>query len=62
MQDPDIIDAAYATALGDLYKVLMISYTAAGGNRTVERQADEAFRAGVGLARKVRDRARALVA
>lgn len=62
MPDTEAIERAYAAALGELYKVMMISYTAAGGNRTVERQADEAFRAGLALARKVRDRALALVA
>jgi hypothetical protein len=61
MNDTETIAAAYADALKLLYKVMTSSYVAAEGNKAVEKKADDAFKAGLELARKVRDRALALV-
>lgn len=61
MNDAETIAAAYADALKLLYKVLTSSYTSAEGNKAVEKKADDAFKAGLELSRKVRDRALALV-
>ena len=61
MKDEDQIQAAYSDALKGLYKILMTAYSTADGNKQVEKKADEAFKAGVALARRSRDRAVALL-
>ncbi len=61
MNEEEQIEAAYSDALKGLYKVLMTSYLTADGNKQVEKKADEAFKAGVALARRSRDRAIALL-
>ena len=61
MNDEETIVTAYAAAVSNLYKVMLTSYATAAGNQQVERRADEAFQAGLELARKVRDRALELV-
>jgi hypothetical protein len=55
--DKTAIDAAFGDAIKGLYKVMMNSYAAAEGNKAVEKKADDSFRAGLTLARKVRDKA-----
>ena len=59
--DKSTIEAAYGDALKGLYKVMMSSYSAAEGNKAVEKKADDSFKAGLALASKVRDRALALL-
>lgn len=45
-----------------LLRVMTGSYAAAEGNAAMEKRADDAFKAGLILARKVRDRALAVAA
>ncbi|MES2317708.1 MAG: hypothetical protein V4631_09460 [Pseudomonadota bacterium] len=61
MKDKEIIEGAYADALGALYSVMRTSYLLASGDKDSEKQADEAFKAGLHLARRVRDQALRLV-
>ncbi|HTU68365.1 MAG TPA: hypothetical protein VMF52_20650 [Steroidobacteraceae bacterium] len=61
MNEEEQIQAGFADALKGLYKVLMTSYSTADGNKQVEKKADEAFKAGVALARRTGDRALALL-
>ena len=61
-QDKESIDAAYADTLKNLYKVMLSSYVAADGNKPLEKKADDSFKAGLTMAKKVRDRAFALLA
>lgn len=56
-EDKAATEAAYADAIKILYKVMMTSYSAAEGNKAVEKKADDAFKAGLVLTRKVRDKA-----
>ena len=60
--DQEMIQTAYANALGKLYAELFDEYTQAGGDTAEEQQADHRFTTGLSLARKSRDRALALVA
>jgi hypothetical protein len=62
MSDSESINAAYADAVQSLYQVMMTAYAAAGGNRQVERKANEVFSSGILLARRVRDEAKRLSA
>lgn len=62
MHDADNIAAAYAEAVKGLFRVMTGSYAAAEGNAAMEQKADAAFKAGLILARKVRDRALAVAA
>lgn len=61
MNDQDTITAAYADALKVLFKVLSAQYITAAGNKALEQHADEAFKAGVAIARKARDAALGLL-
>ena len=61
MQHEEHINAAYAETIQSLYKIMMSSYSFAKGDAQLERKADGAFEAGVALARRVRERAVALV-
>jgi hypothetical protein len=60
--DQKLIQSAYEDAIKKLYAQLFDSYAQSGGNQAQQQHADEAFTTGVGLARKSRDRAIALVA
>ncbi|HEY6347295.1 MAG TPA: hypothetical protein VIY49_37880 [Bryobacteraceae bacterium] len=60
--DQKAIQSAYADALGKLYAALFEKYEEAGGDTAQEQQADQQFTTGLGLARRSRDRALALVA
>ena len=61
MNDADTVAAAYADAIKGLFKVLSSSYLMAAGDKQAEKHADDAFKAGLALARKVRDQALVLV-
>jgi hypothetical protein len=60
--DQKAIQSAYADALGRLYAAHFEQYVEAGGDTAQEQLADQHFTMGVGLARRSRDRALALVA
>jgi hypothetical protein len=60
--DQALIQSAYEDAIKELYAKLFQAYAEAGGEAGQERQADQRFTAGVGLARSSRDRAVALLA
>jgi hypothetical protein len=62
MTDNDAIDAAYSAVLQNLYTVLSSSFLLAKGDTAKEQTAEEAFKQGLALARKVRERAKVLVA
>lgn len=59
--DQQSIVAAYDDAIKKLYGTLFEQYASAGGDAAQEKLADENFSRGVGLARRSRDRAVALV-
>jgi hypothetical protein len=61
MKDSEVIADAYADALGSLYNVMKTSYMLAAGDAKSEKHADEAFKTGLQLARRVRDQALLLV-
>jgi hypothetical protein len=60
--DQKLIQPAYEDAIKKLYATLFDSYAQSSGDQAQEQQADQAFTTGVGLARKSRDRAIALLA
>jgi hypothetical protein len=60
--DQKTIQSAYANVLEKLYAALFDQYLEAGGDTAQEQHADEHFTTGLGLARRSRDRALALVA
>jgi hypothetical protein len=60
--DQKTIQTAYADALRKLYTELVDQYVQAGGDTAEEQQAEQHFTTGLGLARRSRDRALALVA
>jgi hypothetical protein len=62
--NPDqlIIQSAYEDAIKELYGKLFEGYSEAGGEAAQLQQADQRFKAGVGLARSSRDRAIAMLA
>ena len=59
--DEENIQASYCEAIKKLYATLFDKYAQAGGDPAMEREADEQFLIGIGLARKTRDRAVLLV-
>lgn len=61
VNDNQEIEAAYAEAVKALFRVLYASYSTADGNKQVEKKADEAFKAGLAIARRTRDRALAML-
>ena len=61
MKDADAIHDAYAATVGELYKTMFRSYLIAAGNKTEEKNADNAFQAGLAVARAVRSQALALL-
>lgn len=60
--DQKTIQSAYSDALCKLYATLFDQYVQAGGDTAEEQQADQRFTTGLGLARRSRDRALALLA
>jgi hypothetical protein len=61
MTDQQIIAAAYQDTLKHVFSVFFTSWAGAGGDAPAITQAEQAFVAGVTLARTVRDRALALL-
>jgi hypothetical protein len=61
-QDQQTILAAYSDTLKELYATLFNQYVQAGGDAAQEDQASQHFLTGLGLARRARDKAVALVA
>jgi hypothetical protein len=59
--DQKLIPPAYEDAIKGLYAKLFEGYAEASGDPAKEQQADQHFTTGVGLARKARDRAIALL-
>ena len=57
-----VIESAYEEGIKRLYALLLEGYAQAGGDPAQEQQADQRFTIGVGLARRSRDRAIALLA
>jgi len=60
--DQMLIKSAYENAIAGLYAELFQGYAEAAGNAEKQREAEQRFMAGVGLARSARDRAIALLA
>ena len=60
--DQDLIQSACEDAIKKLYATLFDNYAQSGGDQAQQQQADQTFTTGVGLARKSRDRAVALLA
>ena len=60
--DQQNVLAAYDDTIKRLYGTLFDAYAQAGGDPAQERQAEQNFTTGVGLARRSRDRAVTLVA
>jgi len=60
--DQNLIQSAYEDAIKELYALLFQGYAAAGGDHEQQKEADQHFTVGVGLARNARDRAVALLA
>jgi hypothetical protein len=60
--DPAVIQIAYEEALKRLYAMLLDGYIQAAGDPVQEQQAEQRFKTGVGLGRRSRDRAIALMA
>jgi hypothetical protein len=60
--DQALIHAAYQDAIKRLYAELFEAYEEAGGDAAKQKEAEQAFMNGVGLARTSRDRAIALLA
>jgi hypothetical protein len=59
--DKQAIDDAYAGTLKNLYNVMLSSYITANGNQPDEKRADDAFKLGLAIARKVQKTALALL-
>ena len=62
MPDQKLIQSAYEDAIKALYAKLFNGYLQAGGDDAEEQQLEENFSNGLGLARRSRDRAIALMA
>jgi hypothetical protein len=58
--DQEVVDVAYEAAVQKLYSVMLAAYVN-DSTTSGRKQADERFKAGVELARAVRDRAKQLV-
>jgi hypothetical protein len=59
--DQQIILSAYEDEIKELYSKLFQGYVESGGDAQQQKQAEQRFSAGVGLARITRDRAVALL-
>jgi hypothetical protein len=55
--DQQTVLAAYDDAVRKLYATFFDQFTSAGGNAAQEQQAEQHFTTGLGIARRVRDRA-----
>jgi hypothetical protein len=55
------IDDAYAGTLKNLYNVMLDSYITANGRQSDEKRADDSFKLGLAIARKVQKTALALL-
>jgi hypothetical protein len=60
-KDKAAIDLAYADTLDNLYTHMFDSYVAANDSEPDEKKADDAFKFGLAIARKVRNRALAML-
>jgi hypothetical protein len=60
-KDKDAIDDAYVDTLNNLYNLMLNSYIVANGSQPDEKRADDAFKLGLAIARKVRNNALALL-
>jgi hypothetical protein len=60
-KDQEAICLAYADTLCSLYVQMFDSYVTANGSQSDEKNADDAFRLGLAIARKARNRALALL-
>ena len=61
MTDSDSIHEAYAAKLVGLYEVMFAAYLSAAGDSAKEKKAEAKFAEALALARRVRDRALALL-
>ena len=61
MGDKDYIEEAYSDSIKQVFKVFFLGIANAGGDVQKEEVAERAFKVGVTLARKVRDRATAIL-
>ncbi len=61
MGDKDYIEEAYSDSIKQVFKVFFQGFANASGDTQKEEVADRAFKVGVVLARKVRDRATAIL-
>jgi hypothetical protein len=59
--DKDTLQSAYADALKGLYTTLLTAYANSAGDAEQQKEADQRFVVGVGLARSARDKAIALL-
>ena len=59
--DKQAIDDAYAGTLKNLYNVMLDSCITANGNQPDEKRADDSFKLGLAIARKVQKTALALL-
>lgn len=57
----DYIEDAYSDSVKQVFKVFFLGIANAGGDAQKEEIAERAFKVGVTLARKVRDRASAIL-
>jgi len=57
MSDKDYIEEAYSESIKQVFKVFFHAFANAGSNTEKEEVAERAFKVGVVLARRVRDRA-----
>ena len=62
MSDQQVIQSAYEDVIRDLYSKLFQGFAEAGGDAGQMQQAEQHFSAGLGVARRSRDRALALLA
>ena len=57
MDDTKTLQDAYADELSGLFSVLFRSLAAAGGDKAEEAKAEEAFKSGLAVVRRARDKA-----
>lgn len=60
-KDKEAIEDAYAATLNNLYNVMLDSYIVADGSQPDEKKAADAFKLGLAIARKVRNKALTLL-
>lgn len=59
--EKETIESAYAAKVKVLYDTMLSSYLAADGNKAMEKKADDAFKAGLAIAKRVREKAISLL-